>query len=184
VALQALGRLTEHARAGDNDLAWGLLARCQALVSPGERGDALFGEAVERLERSGVDSEAARAHLLYGEWLRRQRRRADARAQLRRAHEMFERMGAMGFAARAWSELSATGERARRRDGKSATELTVRETQIVQLVTEGATNAEIGAQLFISPSTVEYHLRNIFQKVGVPSRTKLVAALRAHDNVA
>jgi DNA-binding CsgD family transcriptional regulator len=184
VASQALDRLAEHARAGDNDLAWGLLARCQALVSPGERGDALFGEAVERLERSGVDSEAARAHLLYGEWLRRQRRRADARAQLRRAHEMFERMGAMGFASRAWSELSATGVRARRRDGKSATELTVRETQIVQLVTEGATNAEIGAQLFISPSTVEYHLRNTFQKVGVPSRTKLVAALRAQDNVA
>jgi DNA-binding CsgD family transcriptional regulator len=94
---------------------------------------------------------------------------------------MFERMGARSFASRAWSELSATGERARRRDGGSATALTVRETQIAQLVTEGATNTEVGAQLFISPRTVEYHLRNMFQKVGVASRTRLVAALRAPD---
>ncbi|MDX6222656.1 MAG: hypothetical protein QOD91_1710 [Frankiales bacterium] len=181
VASQALGRLAERARAGDNDLAWGLLARCQALVSPGEHGDALFGEALVRLQRHGIASESARTHLLYGEWLRRQRRRADARTHLRTAHAMFERMGARSFASRAWSELSATGERARRRDGGSATALTVRETQIAQLVTEGATNTEVGAQLFISPRTVEYHLRNMFQKVGVASRTRLVAALRAPD---
>jgi DNA-binding CsgD family transcriptional regulator len=181
VAVQALGRLRERARAGDNDLAWGLLARCQALVSLGENVEALFVEAVARLQRSGIASEIARTHLLYGEWLRRQRRRADARTQLRTAHEMFDRMGARAFAARAWSELSATGEKARRRDGMSATALTIRETQIVELVMKGGTNAEIAAQLFISPSTVEYHLRNMFQKVGVSSRTKLVAALRAQD---
>jgi DNA-binding CsgD family transcriptional regulator len=183
VALQALGRIAERARAGDNDLAWGLLARCQALVSPSGNCDALFGEAVLRLQRYGIASETARTHLLYGEWLRRQRRRADARVHLRTAHEMFERMGARGFASRAWSELSATGERARRRDATSATALTVREKQIAQLVMEGATNAEIGAQLFISPSTVEYHLRNMFQKVGVPSRMKLVAAFRARGGI-
>jgi DNA-binding CsgD family transcriptional regulator len=92
-------------------------------------------------------------------------------------------MGARSFASRAWSELSATGEKARRRDGSSATALTVREMQIAQLVIEGATNVEVGAQLFISPRTVEYHLRHMFQKAGVPSRTKLVAALRAQDVV-
>jgi DNA-binding CsgD family transcriptional regulator len=152
-------------------------------VSPGEDGDALFGEALVRLQRHGIASEVARTHLLYGEWLRRQRRRADARTHLRTAHEMFGRIGALSFASRAWSELSATGEKARRRDGGSATALTVRETQIAHLVMEGATNTEVGARLFISPRTVEYHLRHMFQKVGVPSRTKLVAALRAPDGV-
>jgi DNA-binding CsgD family transcriptional regulator len=174
----ALGRLAERADAGDNELVRGLLARCRALVSREADHDILFGEAIEGLTRCGEVAELARTHLLYGEWLRRQRRRADAREHLRTAHHTFQRLGADGFAARARAELAASGEKARERTVDNTAALTVRETQIAELVESGAKNAEIAAQLFISNSTVEYHLRHMFQKLGVSSRTQLVAALR------
>lgn len=174
----AVGRLVEHDDAGDNELVRGLLARCRALVSCEGDEVTLFGEAIDRLTRCGEVSELARTHLLYGEWLRRQRRRADAREHLRTAHQTFQRLGADGFAQRARAELAASGERARERTVDSTGALTVREAQIAELVDSGAKNAEIAAQLFISNSTVEYHLRHVFQKLGVSSRTQLVAALR------
>lgn len=123
--------------------------------------------------------EVARAHLLYGEWLRRENRRVDAREQLRSAHEMFSSMGADGFAERTERELLATGERARKRTADTRGDLTAQETQIAQLAREGYSNPEIGAQLFISPRTVEYHLHKVFTKLAISSRTQLDGALPA-----
>ena len=123
--------------------------------------------------------EVARAHLLYGEWLRRENRRVDAREQLRSAHEMFSSMGADGFAERTARELLATGERARKRTADTRGDLTAQETQIAQLAREGYSNPEIGAQLFISPRTVEYHLHKVFTKLAISSRTQLDGALPA-----
>ena len=123
--------------------------------------------------------EAARAYLVYGEWLRRQQRRRDARRQLRTAHEMFTSMGAEAFAERARVELLATGERARSRTAPAAEELTPQEAQIARLVSEGQSNRDIAAQLFLSPSTVDYHLRKVFRKTGVTSRTQLARAMAA-----
>jgi DNA-binding CsgD family transcriptional regulator len=132
-----------------------------------------YEEAIDRLGRAQTPPQLARAHLLYGEWLRRQRRRREARDQLRTALDMFDRMGLHGFAERARVELRATGERARKREPGTPEELTPQEAQIVTLVSRGEANREIAAQLFISPSTVEYHLRKVFRKLGVTSRTQL-----------
>jgi DNA-binding CsgD family transcriptional regulator len=172
-AAQALGRLSETTRPSGTDWGLGIEARSRALLSDGEVADALYREAIERLARTSVPVELARAHLLYGEWLRRERRRVDAREQLRTAHELYTEFGMEAFAERARVELEATGEHARKRTVETRDDLTPQEAQISRLAAEGATNQEIAAQLFISPSTVDYHLRKAFRKLGVQSRRQL-----------
>jgi DNA-binding CsgD family transcriptional regulator len=155
----------------------GMQARSRALTCDGEQAEELYTEAVTQLGRTRVVPHLARAHLLYGEWLRRCKRRIDARTQLRTANEMFAAMGADGFARRAERELAATGERIRRRDIRPVVELTAQETQIARLVADGRSNPEIAAELFISPRTVEYHLHKIFSKLDITSRGQLARAL-------
>jgi DNA-binding CsgD family transcriptional regulator len=169
----ALERLAERTRASSTDWALGTEARSRALLTDGPPAQALYEEAIERLSRGRVALHLARARLVYGEWLRREKRRAQAREQLRAAHEMFTAFGALAFAERARRELSATGETPRRRSADALTTLTPQEAQIARLVGQGLTNAEIGAQLFISPRTVEYHLRKVFGKLDISSRKQL-----------
>jgi DNA-binding CsgD family transcriptional regulator/tetratricopeptide (TPR) repeat protein len=173
----ALLQLDERARVAGTDWALGIQARSSALLNAGEASEALYREALERLARTRITVHLARAHLLYGEWLRRENRRVDAREQLRAAHEMFCQMGAEAFAERARRELSATGETARKRTADTFDELTTQETQVARLAAEGHTNPEIGAELFISPRTAEYHLRKVFTKLGISSRKELRASL-------
>ena len=177
VAAAALSRLEERTQAAGTDWALGVLARARALMSEGEDAESHYREAIERLERTRIRVELARAHLLYGEWLRRENRRGDAREQLRAAHEMFGDFGADAFAERARRELLATGETVRRRTSETRDVLTPQEAQIAYLAGEGHTNPEIGAQLFISPRTVEYHLRKVFEKLDISSRKALRGAL-------
>jgi DNA-binding CsgD family transcriptional regulator len=177
VAADALERLSKRARAAGTEFALGIEARSRALMSEGAPAEGLHREAIELLGRTRMRVEVARAHLLYGEWLRRENRRVDAREQLRSAHELFATMGADGFAERAARELLATGERARKRTADTRGELTAQEAQIAQLARDGYSNPEIGAQLFISPRTVEYHLHKVFTKLAISSRTQLDAAL-------
>jgi DNA-binding CsgD family transcriptional regulator len=165
--------LTDRSRASGTDWAVGIAARSHALVVADERADDLYTEAIERLTRTRVAVDLARAHLLYGEWLRRQPRRVDARKELRIAYEMFTDFGMEAFAKRASIELRATGEHARRHTVDALRQLTPQEAEISRLVAQGSTNREIAAQLFISPSTVEYHLHKAFRKLGVRSRTEL-----------
>ncbi len=172
-AVAALQRLTEGAEASGTDWALGLQARCRALLSGDEEAEGLYREAVDRLGRTRMRMELARAHLLYGEWLRRENRRVDAREQLRAAHEMFGSFGAEAFAERARRELLATGEKVRKRLDETRGQLTAQEEQIARLAADGETNQEIGAQLFLSPRTVEWHLHKVFTKLGVGSRVKL-----------
>ena len=178
LAHAATKRLAEMARVTDTDWVQGLLARSKALLADGEEAEVLYQEAIERLARTRLRPDVARAHLLCGEWLRRSRRRLDAREQLRVADSMFTDFGMEAFAARTQIELQATGERARERSPDSADQLTPQEAQISRLAAGGSTNREIAAQLFISASTVEYHLRKAFRKLGVKSRTQLAARLR------
>jgi len=145
----------------------------ECALTGGPAAEELYHEAIERLAGTRVAVDLARAHLLYGEWLRREPRRIDARKELRTAYEMFTDFGMEGFAERARVEIEATGEHARRRTVDTLADLTPQEAQIARLVAEGNTNREIGSQLFISPSTVEYHLRKVFRKLGVRSRTQL-----------
>ncbi|WP_218826565.1 AAA family ATPase [Actinomadura meyerae] len=173
VALRRLGEVTLPA---GTDWAFGVHARSLALLSDGTAAEDRYREAIDRLGRAGVHGELARARLLYGEWLRRVRRQRAARDQLRAAHESFTAMGMEGFAGRAASELHATGEHVRRRAAETVGELTPQEVQIVRLVREGLTNPEIGARLFISPRTVEWHLRKTFGKLGITSRRQLQRA--------
>jgi DNA-binding CsgD family transcriptional regulator len=169
----ACERLSETTRASGTDWALGIEARTRALLSDDDTADRLYREAIDRLSRTRVRVELARAHLLYGEWLRRERRRVEAREQLRTAHGMFVAMGAEGFAERARRELAATGETVRKRTVERRDELTPQEAQIARLARDGYTSPEIGAQLFISPRTVEWHLRNVFTKLGISARREL-----------
>jgi DNA-binding CsgD family transcriptional regulator len=173
LAGHALELLAESTRAGGTDWALGEEARCRALLSEGEVAESLYREAIERLARTRIRVQAARAHLLYGEWLRRERRRQDAREQLRIAFGMFTDMGTEAFAGRAERELLATGERVRKRSIESQDELTAQETQIARLARDGLSNAAIGERLFISQHTVAYHLRKVFNKLGITSRHQL-----------
>jgi DNA-binding CsgD family transcriptional regulator len=180
-AAAALGRLSERTQASGTQWALGIEARCRALLSGDE---SLYRESVERLARSRAAVELARSRLLYGEWLRRENRRVDAREQLRAAHEMFSRMGAAAFAERARRELSATGETVRKRTVETVDELTTQEAQVARLAAQGRTNPEIGALLFISPRTVEYHLHKVFPKLGISSRRELRKALPGAEDAA
>jgi DNA-binding CsgD family transcriptional regulator/tetratricopeptide (TPR) repeat protein len=166
-------QLSERAQSSGTDLALGFRACSLALVAEGGDAEDLFREALDRLSRTPTRSHLARAHLLYGEWLRGERRRLDAREQLRIAHEMFVSMGAKAFADRAGRELMATGERAPKPKVESGGPLTAQEMQIARLAHEGLSNPEIGARLFLSPRTVEYHLGKVFTKLGIGSRSQL-----------
>ena len=169
----ALDRLSERTQASGTDWALGIEAGSRALLSDGQDAEPLYREAVERLARTRGVVHLARARLLYGEWLRRENRRVDAREQLRAAHEMFSDIGAEGFAERARHELLATGETARKRTDDARVVLTPQEAHIARLARDGLSNPEIGAQLFISPRTVQYHLRKVFQKLDITSRNQL-----------
>ena len=176
-ASDALQELEERARAAGTNWGLGMLDRSKALLSDGDAADALYRESIERLERCRIVVHAARAHLVYGEWLRRENRRVDAREQLRTAFTMFSDIGAHAFAERARRELVATGETVRKRSSDSANTLTAQEAQVAWLAAEGRTNPEIAGRLFISPRTAEYHLRKVFGKLGISSRRELRSAL-------
>ena len=173
-AAAALDLLSERTRASGTAWALGMEARCRALLTGQE---SLYRESIERLSRSRAAVELARSRLLYGEWLRRENRRTDARELLRAAHESFSQMGAGAFAERARRELLATGETVRRITADTPDALTPQEIQVARLAREGHSNPEIGAELFISPRTVEYHLSKVFRKLDVSSRRELRDAL-------
>jgi DNA-binding CsgD family transcriptional regulator len=177
VAVAALDRLTAYSETSGSDWAMGMQYRSQALLADDDAAEDLYREAINRLSRTKIRPELARAHLLYGEWLRRENRRIDARVQLRMAHEMFVDMGINAFAERTRHELLATGETVRKRTVDSFAELTPQEAHIARLAADGRTNPEIGAQLFISARTVEWHLRKVFTKLNVSSRRELGEAL-------
>jgi DNA-binding CsgD family transcriptional regulator len=168
-----IDRMSERARATPTRLALGIESRLQALASPDGCADAHYRASLEHLRQTAVAVELARSHLLYGEWLRREGRRADAREQLRTAYEMVSAMGLDGFAERARRELAATGETVRKGVDKTRGDLTAQEQQIAILANEGLSNVEIGARLFLSPRTVEWHLHHVFVKLGVRSRKQL-----------
>jgi DNA-binding CsgD family transcriptional regulator len=180
----ALQRLSGIARACGTDWALGAEARSRALVSDGAAAENLYREAIDRFGRTRLRVDLARAHLIYGEWLRRQRRRRDARDQLGRAYEIFDSIGAAAFAERARIELRATGGHARQPTVQTPDTLTAQEALIARLAGEGASNPEIAAQLFISPATVAYHLRKVFTKLGISSRSQLAPALPARHGAA
>jgi DNA-binding CsgD family transcriptional regulator len=177
VAADALLQLEERTQASGTDWALGIEARSKALLCEGEAAERLYREAIERLARIRIRVELPRARLYYGEWLRRERRRVDAREQLRLAYEAFAAMGAQAFAERARRELMATGEKLRTRNDETRDELTPRESQIARLARDGLTNPEIAAQLFLSARTVEYHLHKVFAKLEINSRMGLREAL-------
>jgi len=169
----ALDWLSQRTRATPADWALEIEARVRALLSEGDIADGHYRESIARLGRTRVRVELARTHLLYGEWLRRESRRVDAREQLRTAHEMLDAMGIEAFAERAARELRATGETARKRTVETRDELTAQERQIALLARDGLSNPEIATRLFISPRTVKYHLRKVFIKLGISSRNEL-----------
>src|SRR5215216_3411695 len=177
LAPAALERLVESADASATDWGLGIAARSRALLSEGETAERLYREAIERLRRTRLRPELARAHLLYGEWLRREGRRLDAREQLRTAHDLFAAIGMEAFAERARRELLATGEKVRKRTVETRYQLTPQEEQIARLAREGLSNPEIGARLYISRRTVEWHLHKVFAKLDIRSRHELSGAL-------
>jgi ATP/maltotriose-dependent transcriptional regulator MalT len=176
-AARALERLRVCTSAVGTDWTLGIEARCRALLAVGKAAEQRYQEAIERLGRAGVRAELARAHLLYGEWLRRQNRRVDARMHLEAACRMLAAAGLDGFAQRARRELLATGKTVRKRDGDGTGELTPQETRIARLARDGHTNSEIGVQMYLSLRTVEWHLRKVFAKLGISSRRQLREAL-------
>jgi DNA-binding NarL/FixJ family response regulator len=177
VAAGALERVIAATASSTTDWGWGIQARCRALMSEGESAERLHREAIERLARTRGRPELARAHLLYGEWLRRENRRVDAREQLRTAHEMLVTIGMEAFAERARRELQATGEKVRKRSMETSAELTAQEALIARLARDGLSNPEIGARLFLSARTVKYHLGKVFTKLDISSRAQLHRAL-------
>ena len=177
LARDAVERLAVTTRPCATDWALGIEARCRALLSDSAAADGLYREAIDRLSRTRLRPELARAHLLYGEWLRRQGRRGDAREQLRTAHSQFTSIGMEAFAERAGRELRATGEKVRKRSAETRDELTPQEEQIARMARDGLSNPGIGAQLFLSARTVEWHLRKVYTKLGIGSRYELKAAL-------
>jgi DNA-binding CsgD family transcriptional regulator len=184
-AAAALDRLAVSTGPSGTEWGLGIEARCRALLSEGAAAERLYRESITRLDSAVARVELARAHLLYGEWLRRQRRRTEAREQLRTAHGMLDAMGVAAFAARARRELRATGESARRRTVAALPELTAQEAQIARLASEGLSNPEIGARLYLSPRTVQYHLGKVFAKLDITSRGQLRGIRAAHpDTVA
>jgi len=176
-AQTALQALRVRTRLGGKDWGLGLEARSRALLAEGMAAEELYAEAIGRLGRTRMRLPLARAHLLYGEWLRRERRRTDARTQLYTAHDMFEAMGARSFAGRARQELTATGATAHSRRNATLDELTPQEARIASLAGEGLSNPEIAARLYISKGTVDYHLNKVFRKLGIRSRAQLHRAL-------
>jgi ATP/maltotriose-dependent transcriptional regulator MalT len=182
--------MSERTRVTPTEWALGIEARIRALLSDGEAADGFYRESVERLGRTRIRAELARSRLLYGEFLRRQGRRMDAREQLRTAHRMLEEMGMAAFAERARRELRATGETARKRTAQAtrtaaaSAALTAQEAQVARLARDGLSNPEIGARLVISPRTAQYHLRNVFTKLGISSRSQLDRVLPADPNTA
>jgi DNA-binding CsgD family transcriptional regulator len=176
-AAAALARLTETTRASGTDWAHGMEARSRALLSQGETAERHYRAAIDCLGATRIRMELARAHLLYGEWLRREQRRRDARTQLRTAYDLFAAMGNAALAERAARELRAAGATARKRTVQTTSELTAQETQIAELARDGLSNPEIGSQLFISPRTVQYHLRKVFAKLDIGSRNELAHVL-------
>jgi DNA-binding CsgD family transcriptional regulator len=180
-AAGALVALEERTLTAGGDWALGILARSRALLSSGPEADALYREAIERLGHTRILVHCARAHLVYGEWLRREQRRSEAQDHLRIAHDMLDRIGAEAFADRARRELLATGERVRPHTAPAHAALTPQETQIARLASAGHTNSAIGSQLFISPRTVEYHLGKVFTKLGITTRRELRPALTRLD---
>ena len=183
LAASAAGQLAEATQPAGTDWALGIEARCRALVSQGQSAEDLYREAIDRLGRTRLRPELARAHLLYGEWLRRENRRTDARQQLRVAHDLLSDIGMEAFAERARRELAATGETARKRTAQPAVaasqELTAQEAQVALLARDGLSNPEIGARLFISSHTVQYHLGKVFTKLGITSRGQLHQVLHS-----
>jgi ATP/maltotriose-dependent transcriptional regulator MalT len=177
LAIDALERLAETTKESDADWAAGIEARCRALLSEGDVAEGLYRDAIGRLSRTPLRPDLARAHLLYGEWLRRENRRVDARKELRAAYEMLTAAGIGAFAKRARGELLATGETVRKRTVETADELTAQEAQIARLACDGLSNPEISTQLFISTRTVEWHLRKVFTKLGISSRRQLRGVL-------
>jgi DNA-binding CsgD family transcriptional regulator len=181
LAHDALGRIIAATSVAKTDWAAGIAARSRAQLSEGEAADGLYREAIERLARTRLRPDLARAHLLYGEWLRRENRRVDARAQLRTAYELCASIGMEAFAERASGELLATGAKARKRAVETRDQLTDQEEQIARLARDGLSNPEIGARLFLSPRTVEWHLRKVFTKLGIRSRRELARTLRSSE---
>jgi DNA-binding NarL/FixJ family response regulator len=177
VAARALDMLTLTTHSAGTDFGLGLEARCRALVGGHPAAEESYREAIDRLGRAGIRTELARAHLVLGEWLRRENRRTEARAQLRTAHDMFDAIGMKAFAERARRELLATGETVLRRTVHSPELLTAQEALVARLAADGMTNTEVGAQLFLSARTVEWHLRKVFMKLGITSRRELRRAL-------
>jgi DNA-binding CsgD family transcriptional regulator len=180
-AAPVLERLVEGTSASGTVWAAAIEDRSRALLSEGPDAESLYRDAIDRLGPTSLRFDLARTHLVYGEWLRRERRNVDAREQLRVAHGLFTHFGMEGFAERARVELRATGEHARKHAAETSNDLTPQEAEVSRLVAQGTTNVEIAAQLFISPSTVEYHLRKVFRKLDVKSRTQLARhVLEAH----
>jgi ATP/maltotriose-dependent transcriptional regulator MalT len=177
VARDALDDLVATTQPADSGFARGIEARCRALLSDGDTAEGSYREAIKELDRAGIRAELARAHLLFGEWLRREGRLGEARERLRAAEEMFAEIGMEAFAERAQSELIAAGTKLRKRSVETLEDLTPQEEQIARLARDGLTNAQIGAQLFLSPRTVEWHLHKVFGKLGIESRSGLSAAL-------
>jgi DNA-binding CsgD family transcriptional regulator len=177
LATVVLEWMSERTRVTPTEWARGIEARVRALLSDGEAAEHFYRESIALLARTCIRVELARAHLLYGEWLRRKNRRVDAREQLRSAYEMFAAMGAEAFADQAGRELMATGATVRKRTVETRGDLTAQEAQIARLARQGLSNPEIAARLFISPRTVQYHLRKVFMKLDISSRNELVRVL-------